>query len=148
MLGTSALPPPSSMPGAPGWVLLHDKLQTSSAMHVYCQHRHEPQGAHSGQQSMCTLHVHVQLAHCILTWLQMAAKYAGTGATGRDLQRVRYLTQVKTRPPTFAAFVSGAAPVTESSRRLLVNALKEDLNFQAVPIRVEVRYRKRRKPKD
>ena len=93
-------------------------------------------------------HVHEQLACCVLVWLQMAAKYAGTGATGRDLQRVRYLTQVKTRPPTFAAFVSGAAPFTESSRRLLVNALKEDLKFQAVPIRLEVRYRKRRKLKD
>ena len=99
---------------------------------------------------MCTLHAACSNlgAHCSLAWLQMAAKYAGPGATGRDLQRVRYLTQVKTRPPTFAAFVSGAAPFSESSRRLLVNALKEDLNFQAVPIRVEVRYRKRRKPKD
>ena len=36
--------------------LLHRKLQTSSAMHVCCQHGHEPQGLHSGQQSMWTLH--------------------------------------------------------------------------------------------
>ena len=40
--------------------------------------------------------------------VQVAVRYAGTGSAS-EVARVRYLTQVKARPPTFAVFASGSA---------------------------------------
>lgn len=71
-------------------------------------------------------------------------RHEGDGAVGSALSRIRYITQVKSRPPTFAVFVSGGLSFSENARRFLARALQQDLDFQGVPIRVEVRYRKRR----
>lgn len=58
--------------------------------------------------------------------------------------RIRYITQVKSRPPTFAVFVSGGLAFPENARRFLTRALQKDFEFEGVPIRAEVRYRKKR----
>lgn len=75
--------------------------------------------------------------------VQLVMRHQGDGATGSALERIRYITQVKSRPPTFAVFVSGGLVFPENARRFLVRALQKDFEFEGVPIRAEVRYRKR-----
>ena len=57
---------------------------------------------------------------------------------GRRL-RLRYITQVKSRPPTFALFTSRPAALPESYLRYLTNGLREDFGLRGVPIRIALR---------
>ncbi len=76
--------------------------------------------------------------------VQLVMRHQGDGATGSALARIRYITQVKSRPPTFAVFVSGGLDFPENARRFLIKALQKDFEFEGVPIRAEIRYRKRK----
>ena len=53
--------------------------------------------------------------------------------------RLRYITQVNTRPPTFALFASKPGELPDSYRRYLVNALRQDFNLPGTPIRMMLR---------
>ena len=55
--------------------------------------------------------------------------------------KLRYITQVKSRPPTFVVFGNRTDELPESYRRYLVNALRRDLELAAVPVRLEFRGR-------
>lgn len=68
-------------------------------------------------------------------------RHQGSGALGSALSRIRYITQVKSRPPTFAVFVAGGMEFKDDAKKFLARALQQDLDFQGVPIRVEVRRR-------
>ena len=57
---------------------------------------------------------------------------------GRRL-RLRYMTQVNTRPPTFALFASKPGELPDSYRRYLVNALREEFDMPGTPIRMMLR---------
>jgi GTP-binding protein len=57
---------------------------------------------------------------------------------GRRL-KLRYVTQVKSRPPTFALFGSRPEKLPESYARYLVNALRERFGLPGVPIRLYLR---------
>mgnify|MGYP001269416814 FL=1 len=59
---------------------------------------------------------------------------------GRRL-RIRYVTQIKTRPPTFALFVSRPADLPESYLRYLTSGLRADFGLRGVPIRMVMRKR-------
>ena len=59
---------------------------------------------------------------------------------GRRL-RIRYMTQIKTRPPTFALFVSRPADLPESYLRYLTSGLRADLGLRGIPIRMVMRKR-------
>ncbi len=59
-------------------------------------------------------------------------------AEGRRI-RLRYMTQVKARPPTFALFASRPSAVPESYLRYLVNGLRDDFDLDGVPIRIVLR---------
>ncbi|KAL8116908.1 hypothetical protein AgCh_023188 [Apium graveolens] len=50
--------------------------------------------------------------------------------------KIKYFTQVKTRPPTFVAFVSGKKQLADSELRFLTRSLKEDFNLGGIPVRV------------
>jgi hypothetical protein len=80
--------------------------------------------------------------------VQLVMRHQGDGATGSALARIRYITQVKSRPPTFAVFVSGGLDFPENARRFLIKALQKDFEFEGVPIRAEIRYRKRKQMQD
>lgn len=60
---------------------------------------------------------------------------------GRGL-RIRYGTQVKGRPPTFALFVSKPEDLPDSYTRYLVNGIRERFGMPGVPIRIVLRKRK------
>ena len=57
---------------------------------------------------------------------------------GRRL-RIRYMTQIKTRPPTFALFVSRPADLPESYLRYLITGLRKDFGLRGIPIRMVMR---------
>jgi GTP-binding protein len=53
--------------------------------------------------------------------------------------RLRYITQAKSRPPTFVTFSSRGHAVPESYQRYLVNNLREQFALDGVPLRIFVR---------
>jgi GTP-binding protein len=57
---------------------------------------------------------------------------------GRRL-RLRYITQVNTRPPSFALFASKPGELPEAYRRYLINALRRDFGLPGTPIRLMLR---------
>ena len=84
-------------------------------------------------------------------WL--SAQIAGhpPPAPGGRRIRLRYMTQVKTRPPTFVLFASHPEAVPEDYRRFLINGLRRDFDMPGTPIRLHLRagenpYAGRRKP--
>ncbi|KAL1831865.1 hypothetical protein ACET3Z_001516 [Daucus carota] len=50
--------------------------------------------------------------------------------------KIKYFTQVKARPPTFVAFVSGKKQLADSELRFLTRSLKEDFDLGGIPVRV------------
>lgn len=50
--------------------------------------------------------------------------------------KVKYFTQVKARPPTFVAFLSGKKELSETDIRFLKRSLKEDFDLGGIPIRI------------
>jgi GTP-binding protein len=55
--------------------------------------------------------------------------------------KLRYITQVKTRPPSFVVFGNRTDELPESYRRYLLNALRRELNLGPVPLRLDFRGR-------
>jgi GTP-binding protein len=55
--------------------------------------------------------------------------------------KLRYITQVKTRPPSFVVFGNRLEELPESYRRYLLNAMRRDLQFGPVPLRLDFRGR-------
>ncbi len=53
--------------------------------------------------------------------------------------RLRYITQIKARPPTFALWVSRADDYPDTHKRFIVNALRRDFEIPATPIRIVVK---------
>lgn len=53
--------------------------------------------------------------------------------------RLRYMTQAKTRPPTFVLFASRTSALPESYQRYLINGLREAFGFAGLPIRLHLR---------
>ncbi|XP_071729806.1 uncharacterized protein [Rutidosis leptorrhynchoides] len=50
--------------------------------------------------------------------------------------KVKYFTQVKARPPTFVAFVSGKTKLSDTDIRFLTRSLKEDFDLGGIPVRI------------
>jgi GTP-binding protein len=57
---------------------------------------------------------------------------------GRRL-KLRYITQIKRRPPTFAVFAARAGKLPTAYVRYLVNGLRNDFGLVGVPVRVLLR---------
>jgi GTP-binding protein len=53
--------------------------------------------------------------------------------------KLRYITQVGARPPSFVIFGSRVDQLPESYRRYLMNGMRKELGFGAVPIRLDTR---------
>lgn len=59
-------------------------------------------------------------------------------ARGRRI-KLRYMTQAKTRPPTFAVFVSVPDDLPDAYIRYLTNGLREDFDLPGIPLRINMR---------
>ena len=72
-------------------------------------------------------------------WLEfMIERHPPPMVAGRRL-RLRYITQAKTRPPTFVLFSSRGKSLPEDYRRYIANGLREDFDLPGIPIRVMIR---------
>ena len=60
---------------------------------------------------------------------------------GKNKRRIklRYITQAKTRPPSFYMFSSNPEGLPDSYLRYLTNSLRETFNLGGIPIRLNVR---------
>lgn len=72
-------------------------------------------------------------------WLiEKTESHPPPAVSGRRL-RFRYMTQAKTRPPSFIIFSSRPDAVPKSYERYLINGLREAFNLDGVPIRMWLR---------
>lgn len=53
--------------------------------------------------------------------------------------KIRYVTQVKARPPTFVMFTTRPVDLPDSYHRYLLNNMRETFGFEGVPLRLYVR---------
>jgi GTP-binding protein len=74
-------------------------------------------------------------------WFESAVEANPPPAPKGQRIKLRYITQVNTRPPTFVVFGNRTDELPESYRRYLVNALRRDLKLAAVPLRLDFRGR-------
>lgn len=72
-------------------------------------------------------------------WLAGEIEMHPPPAPGGRRIKLRYMTQVKTRPPTFALFCSIPDAVPEAYKRFLVNGLRRDFDMPGAPIRLFLR---------
>jgi len=69
---------------------------------------------------------------------QAVAAHPPPAVQGRRL-RLDYITQPKSRPPTFVLFSARASALPETYRRYLVNGLRENFALPGTPIRLTLR---------
>jgi len=74
-------------------------------------------------------------------WFENAIEANPPPAPKGQRIKLRYITQVKTRPPTFVVFGNRTDELPESYRRYLLNALRRELNLGPVPLRLDLRGR-------
>ena len=80
---------------------------------------------------------------------QSASLRIGTGELNRFVEtlaweyhpKIRYLTQISSRPPTFVAFMDQAKKLHFSGERFLVNRLREKFGFEGTPVVIKTRRR-------
>ena len=60
-------------------------------------------------------------------------------APGGQRIKLRYITQARIRPPSFVMFGTRLDILPESYRRYLINSIRRELGFDAVPIRLTLR---------
>jgi GTPase len=75
-------------------------------------------------------------------WLaEVVASHPPPAVSGRAI-RLDYITQPKSRPPSFVLFLSRADAVPDAYRRYLVNSLRESFDLPGTPIRLTLREKK------
>ena len=72
-------------------------------------------------------------------WLEGAVDHHPPPLVAGRRLKLRYITQVKARPPTFALFASKPSALPESYRRYLVNGIGGKFGLAGVPIRLMLR---------
>jgi len=72
-------------------------------------------------------------------WLQGAVdQHPPPLVQGRRI-KIRYGTQVKSRPPTFALFLSKPMDLPDSYQRYMINSIRETFDLDGVPLRIMLR---------
>src|SRR5437763_491232 len=74
-------------------------------------------------------------------WFEAAVEANPPPAPRGQRIKLRYITQVKSRPPTFVVFGNRTDELPESYRRYLLNAMRRDLKLGPVPLRLDFRGR-------
>lgn len=79
-----------------------------------------------------------QLNRCLQEVLRMKSPPI---VKGRAIQ-LKYLTQIKSRPPTFVLFCTKAAELPDSYQRFVINNIRRAFDLDGVPIRLYLRQSK------
>jgi GTP-binding protein len=72
-------------------------------------------------------------------WFEDAVEANPPPAPGGKRIKLRYITQVKTRPPAFVVFGTRVDQLPESYRRYLLNSMRRELGLGPVPLRLSMR---------
>jgi len=72
-------------------------------------------------------------------WFERAVAANPPPAPGGKRIKLRYITQARVRPPSFVLFGTRVDQLPESYRRYLVNGIRRELGFGAVPVRLTLR---------
>jgi GTP-binding protein len=72
-------------------------------------------------------------------WLLHTVDSHPPPVSGLGRIKLRYITQARTRPPTFILFSSRADKLPESYMRYLINQLRVDFDMPGIPIRIHAR---------
>jgi GTPase len=72
-------------------------------------------------------------------WFETAVDQNPPPAPGGRRIKLRYITQVKTRPPSFVVFGTRVDQLPESYRRYLLNSLRKAFDLGAIPLRLTLR---------
>jgi GTPase len=72
-------------------------------------------------------------------WFETALERHPPPLVDRRRLKLRYITQVKARPPTFVVFGTRAERIPDDYQRYLVNGLREVCELPGVPIRLQLR---------
>ena len=80
------------------------------------------------------------------TWLGAMVEAHPPPAPGGRRIKLRYMTQVKTRPPGFIVMCSNPDGMPESYKRYLVNGLREHFDMPGTPIRLTMRSQGEKNP--
>ena len=72
-------------------------------------------------------------------WLRAQTDAHQPPRAGGRAQRLRFMTQVNVRPPTFALFANHPGGLPRSYVRYLANGLRETFDLDGVPLRIMVR---------
>jgi len=74
-------------------------------------------------------------------WFEHAVEANPPPAPKGQRIKLRYITQVTSRPPTFVVFGNRTEELPDSYRRYLLNAMRRDLKLGPVPLRLDFRGR-------
>jgi GTP-binding protein len=74
-------------------------------------------------------------------WFERTVEANPPPAPGGKRIKLRYITQVNTRPPSFVVFGNRVDELPDSYRRYLLNAMQRDLKIGPVPVRLAFRGR-------
>ena len=72
-------------------------------------------------------------------WLEGALEANPPPAVSGRRIKIRYMTQIKARPPHFAIFGNQLDALPKSYSRYLVNKLRESFDLPGLPIRLSMR---------
>lgn len=72
-------------------------------------------------------------------WFEAAVDANPPPAPGGKRIKLRYVTQARNRPPTFVVFGTRTEQLPASYHRYLLNGIRRDLDFGAVPVRINFR---------
>jgi GTP-binding protein len=72
-------------------------------------------------------------------WFERAVEANPPPAPGGNRIKLRYITQVKSRPPAFVLFGTRVDQLPESYRRYLLNSMRRELQLGPVPLRLSLR---------
>ncbi len=72
-------------------------------------------------------------------WFERAVEANPPPAPGGKRIKLRYITQAKTRPPSFVLFGTRVDDLPVSYQRYLMNGIRRELGFGAVPVRLTLR---------
>jgi GTP-binding protein len=75
-------------------------------------------------------------------WLRFTIESHPTPIVSGHRIRLKYITQIKTRPPTFRIFCTKASDLPDSYVRYLTNTLRRDFKMPAVPLRFQFKTQK------
>lgn len=72
-------------------------------------------------------------------WLAVQVEHHPPPPVAGRRPRLKYMTQLKIRPPTFAVFCTRAEELPDSYIKYLINGLRRDFQWPGVPLRIYLR---------